>query len=153
MDRKRLTLIMAVCGGLAALGSLLPWATVKSFGGSISASGVESTYGVFVLILGLAAGAAALLVYLGKVGQLIKLDERQHLFIALGCFALALLFTLIQFFSSGYQSVSVMGTEVGASRGFGLWLALLATIGGAGAAFMTVRNPTTTAPPAEPPKM
>src|SRR5262245_27141199 len=51
MDRKRLTLIMAVCGGLAALGSLLPWATVKSFGGSISASGVESTYGVFVLIL------------------------------------------------------------------------------------------------------
>jgi hypothetical protein len=149
MDKKSLTLAAAICGAVTAIGTLLPWATAKTFMMEVSAAGTESTKGVFVLILGLLGGAAALLVHLGKVGQIVKLDEKQHVLIGLGCFALAIILILTTFVDGGYKTQTVMGQEFGASRGIGLWLCLLASLAGGAALFMVLKpslKPTTPAP-------
>ena len=150
MERKQLILVAAICGGVAAVGTLLPWVSVDSgFMGNVSAAGTSTSYGVLVLLLGLAGGVAALLVHLGKVGQIVKLNESQHLYIALGGLAGALLFTLIQFLS-GYPHQTVMGQDFGAHRGVGLWITLIATIAGSAAAFMTMRGAGVSKPPTTP---
>jgi hypothetical protein len=139
MDRKRLALIAAICGGLTALGTLLPWVSIDTVMGSMTAAGTKSGLGVFVMILGLVGGAAALLVHLGKTGQFVKLDERQHFYAALGCLGLALILTFVQLVSSDYKTVAMLGEEMGARRGLGLWLDLFATLGGSAAAFLAVK--------------
>jgi hypothetical protein len=159
--RKQLVLGAAIGGGVAALGTLLPWASAYgtgAFAGMVPASswsGIDSGKGWFVLILALVGGGAALLVHLGKAGQVVKqLNETQHLWASLGALGVALIVVLVQFFNDGYQSQEFMGTKVGVSRGFGLWLCLLGSAAGAAAAFMATRgtNPMTGAanPPAPP---
>jgi hypothetical protein len=150
MDKKQLVLVAAICGGVVALGSLLPWTTAKGLGFTGSSSGVDGFKGVLVLLAGLAAGGAALLVHLGKVGQVLKLDERQHLWIAIGAFGLALLLSLIQFFDGHYRTETAHGVTMGWSRGFGLWLDLLGSIAGGATAWLAMQKgsaPTGGAPP------
>jgi hypothetical protein len=149
MDRKKLALIMTICGGVAVLGTLLSWVVVDGPFASGSAPGTDSTKGVFVLILSLAGGAAALLLFLGKAGELIKLDERQHLLIGTGCLAVALLLVFTQMVSGDYETVKLADESFGTRRGFGLWLDMLATIGGVAAGVMALR-PSGSPAPTEP---
>ena len=131
LTRKQLILGAAICGGVTALGCLLPWVTHEGMmGAGPNFSGLNTSYGWIVFLAGIVAGAAALLVHLGKVGQLVKLTEIQHVYVAVGCFALACLVCLMQMSSSVYQTASVAGYTIGASRGLGLWLSLLGAIGG-----------------------
>src|SRR5688572_27186813 len=107
--RKQLILSAAIGGGVAALGTLLPWYSWSVEAGPFSSSGSISgldtgAKGVLVPLCGLAGGAAALLVHLGKAGTLVKLNEMQHLWIATGALGLCLLLSLIQFFSSYSQA-------------------------------------------------
>ena len=140
LARKQLILGAAICGGVTALGCLLPWVTHEGMmGAGPNFSGLSTSYGWIVFLAGIVAGAAALLVHLGKVGQLVKLTEVQHVYVAVGCFALACLVCLMQMSSSVYQTASVAGYTIGASRGLGLWLSLLGAIGGEAASFLAMR--------------
>ena len=117
---------------------------------SESANGTEGDFnGMFVIILSLLAGAAALLVVLGKT-DILPLDERQHLFASLGLFALAVIVTLTDVFRDLPSKSGGMGDmQVEAGKGFGLYLTLIATAAGAAAAFLAVQKPSM-APPATP---
>jgi uncharacterized membrane protein YdjX (TVP38/TMEM64 family) len=139
MDRKQLVLVAAICGGVTALGALLPWYSIKTPFVSTSASGIDSGRGVVVLLLGIAGGLAALLVHLGKAGQVVKLNEAQHFYVTIGCLGVAALLAVITFFGD-FEKVEAMGQSMGPSRGLGLWLSLLGSIGGAAAAFLVVRK-------------
>ena len=76
-----------------------------------------------------------------NVERIVKqLNETQHLWVALGALGLALLLVLTVFFSGAFETHEVMGQKFGASRGFGLWLSLLGSLAGAGAAFMATRG-------------
>ncbi len=145
MERKQLTLIAAICGAVTFLGVLMPWGVISTDLGPLgtrshSWNGTEAPFqGGFVLVLGLAGGAAALLVFLGKT-SLIKLDEQKHYFIAIGCFGLGLLLTFIDFVSD-YGTHSVMGiTAYEVDRGIGVFLTLLACAGGGVASFLALKK-------------
>lgn len=141
MDRKQLILIAAICGGATALGVILPWATGSAGGfGSVSYNGFNTGWGTLVFICALLAGAAMLLIHLGKVGQFVKLTELQHVYAAMGGFAVASLGTLINFFGREFQSQTVMGQEYGVSRGIGLWLCLIAALGGEAVSFLVMQK-------------
>jgi hypothetical protein len=153
MDRKQLILIAAICGGATALGVILPWATMDapmSVGGSFN--GFNTGWGTLVFLAALAAGAAALLIHLGKIGQFVKLTELQHVYVMVGGFGLATLGTLIHFFSGTYTTVSGMGHEYGWHRGIGLWICLLGTLGGEAVSFLVMKGASSPAPPSTPPK-
>ena len=132
MEKKQLLLIAAVCGGVLFLGSLLAWVKAPSVefmgqtvgGGSIS--GTQFTVGVFVLILGLVGGAAALAMALGKT-DIVKLAPKQYALIAAGALGLAALLSIIKFFEIG-------------PKGIGIWLCFLAGIGGAACMFLVLRQ-------------
>ena len=87
---------------------------------------------------------------LGKT-DLLPLDERQHLFAALGLFALAVIVTLTDVFRDipGVSHVGA-GMKIEAGKSFGLYLTLIATAAGAAASFLAVQKSATT-PPAAPP--
>jgi hypothetical protein len=147
--RKQLILAAVIGGAVTAVGTLFNWVTVSGGAGwtgytqlgTLSVSGVDHGKGIGVLLLGLVGGLAALLVHLGKAGTVVKqLNETQHLWVAVGALGLALLLVLTVFFSGAYETHEVMGQKYGASRGFGLWLSLLGSLGGAVAAFMTVKG-------------
>jgi hypothetical protein len=140
LTRKQLILGAAICGGLTALGCLLPWVTHEGFmGAGPNFSGLNTTYGWIVFLAAIVAGAAALLLHLGKVGQFVKITEIQHVYVAIGCFGLASLICLVQMTSSVYQTASVAGYTIGAGRGLGLWISLLGAIGGEAASFLAMR--------------
>lgn len=106
-------------GGIVAavfvvIGSVLPWATVETWIGSFSASGVEGD-GVLTLILGIAAGV------------LIGLWKRPLVIIGAGVAGLAALITLIDLINLG----RVIGDMAGLGSikpGFGIILTLLASL-------------------------
>lgn len=156
MDRKQLATVAVVCGVVAFVAVLMPWYSVSVSGmpgggaQSQSANGTEGDFsGTFVIILSLLAGAAALLVVLGKT-DVVPLDERQHLFAALGLFALAALVTLTDVFRDlPSMSEGMGGVKMEAGKGFGLYLTLIATLAGAAASFLAVQKPSM-APPAGP---
>jgi hypothetical protein len=165
MDRKQLATIAMVCGVVAFVAVLLPWYSVSvDLGGmpaelremvgqaasSKSLNGTEGDFnGTFVIVLSLLGAAAAALVVLGKT-HVLPLDERQHLFAALGLFALAVVVTLTDVFRDlGGASQSGGGMKVEAGKAFGLYLTLIATLAGAAAAFLAVRM-SATKPPAAP---
>jgi hypothetical protein len=142
MGTKQLTMVAAVCGVVTLLGVLLPWATVdippevaalaRQYGGlaKTSVNGTEGDFkGTIVLILGILGGAAAAGAWLVKPGQL-PFNARQLLTAALGAFALAWILTL----------TDMLRSFEGASRGIGLYLAFLATLAGAVAAFLALRQ-------------
>ena len=140
LTRKQLILGAAICGGVTALGCLLPWVTHEGMmGAGPNFSGLNTSYGWIVFLAGIVAGAAALLMHLGKVGRFVKITEIQHVYVAVGCFALASLVCLIQLSSSVYQTASVAGYTIGAGRGLGLWLSLLGAIGGEVASLLAMR--------------
>ena len=142
MDRKKLSMIAAICGGLVFLGMILPIASVSFLGQSKSFNGFDGDTwggGVIALILSVAAGAAALLVFLDKTDA-VPLDGRQLLFLGVGAFGLSALLVLIQFFSGDYKTAEVSGITMGASRGIGLYLMVLATLGGAAACFLATKH-------------
>jgi hypothetical protein len=151
MGRKQLALVAAACGVIAAFGALLPWVTVE-FVVTQTASGVDSAKGVFVLLLGLLGGAAAAVVGLGKTGQLLKLDEVQHLYIAIAALGLAFLLAVTSFFGNQFAGVELQGERLDfVSRGIGLWLSLLGSLGGGVAAFLATRKPAVGASTPPPP--
>ena len=107
-----------------------------------SANGTEGEFnGVFVIVLSLLAGAAALLVVLGRT-DLLPLDERQHLFASLALFALATVVTAIDV-SRDLPSVSsgMGGMTMKAGKSFGIYLTLLATLAGTAVCSVAVRKP------------
>jgi hypothetical protein len=132
MDKKQLLMIAAVCGGLLFLGALLPWWSASVGPISMSVSGTDFTLGVFILILGLAGGAAALAMALGKT-DIVKLTEKQYAMIAAGAIGLAALFALIKFFD--LKDPSGVG-----GKSIGIWLCLLAGIGGTVCMVMVLRQ-------------
>lgn len=171
MDRKQLATIAAVCGVVAAIAVLLPWYSVSMkmnlegmgdlgshvpglagavSGSSKSVNGTQGDFnGTFVLILGLLGAAAAGLVAAKKT-DVLPLDERQYLFVALGTLALAVILTLIDVFRdlpSASQSSGSM--SISAGKSFGLYLTLIATVAGAAAAFLATRKPATATAAAE----
>jgi len=133
MDQKKLCQIAAICGIVVFVGCLMPWASIsvppqaaaaaKAMGvdldSSISGTNGHWTAGVLVLILGIVGGAAAALTGFGFV-KAIPLPQKTQWIIAAGCLALAALFVVINFLKD-------FGPM---SRGFGLWLSLLASIAG-----------------------
>jgi hypothetical protein len=150
MTRKQLALIAAVCGAVAFVAALLPWASwsIPPQFGNVSIAGVKTTTGgtegefkgVWVIILGLLGGFHALLVHLGKHKQVLPFlpfDERQHLFMSAALFALACILTLTDFLRDFPEQLS---------RGLGLWLALLATAGGAATAVLGTMKPASSTP-------
>ena len=139
MDRKQLATIAVICGAVAFVAVLLPWYSVSTPMGGHSANGTEGEFnGVFVIVLSLLAGVAALLVVLGRT-DLLPLDERQHVFASLVLFALAAVVTLLDVFSDLPSASSGMGIEMGKS--FGMYLTLLATLGGTVVTFLAVMKP------------
>ncbi len=138
MDRKKLSMIAAACGAVVFVAMFLPFA---SFSGPSQFVALLPTFngfdwdgGVVVLILSLVAGAAALLVFLGKT-DVVPLDGRQLLFVGVGGFAVAALLLVIKFFDDWPS-----GQGGGISRGIGLYLMLLATLAGAAACFLATKN-------------
>jgi hypothetical protein len=141
MNPRQLPLAAAICGAAAVVAVLLPWISVTlppeaaAFGFSIpTINGTDGDFkGTWVLILALLAGFHSVLVWKGKHQQVLpflKLDSRQHMFLAAGLFALALVLTLTDF---------LRDFGAGASRGIGLWLTLLATGAGVAAAYLSTR--------------
>lgn len=148
MDRKQLATVAVICGAVAFVAVLLPWYSVSAAGlVNYSANGTEVEFnGVFVILLSLLAGAAALLVVLGKT-DLLPLDERQHLFAALGLFALAAIVTLIDAFRDLPSISSGMGPmKSEAGKSFGLYLTLIATAAGAAASLLATQKPASSSP-------
>jgi hypothetical protein len=110
-------------------------------GASMSVSGTSSELnGTVVLILSL-LGAAAAGATLARAGT-VPLAPRALLFAALGAFGLAFVLTLLDFLEE-------FGPR--ANRGIGLWLAVLATAGGAVAAVLALRKTPLAAPAVAPP--
>jgi hypothetical protein len=168
MNHRQAVMVVAACGLLTLIGVLLPWVTVSvptlpasdlgdsEFGRQMqaqlaaamskaktSANGTEGDFkGTFVLILGVVGGAAAAAT-LARPGT-VPLGSRQLLLVALGTFGLACLLTLTDFFRD----------FSGGSKGIGIFLTLLATLGGAIVSLLALRmTPLTVAtpPPAPPP--
>jgi len=148
MDRKQLATVAVICGAVAFVAVLLPWYSVSAAGlVNYSANGTEVEFnGVFVILLSLLAGAAALLVVLGKT-DLLPLDERQHLFAALALFALAAIVTLIDAFRDLPSISSEMGPmKSEAGKSIGLYLTLIATAAGAAASLLATQKPASSSP-------
>jgi hypothetical protein len=135
---KRLALIAAVCGSLASIGTFLPWVTVDIPMMRLSRAGISTLKGPFVLIAALTGASVALLVGSGKPKRILGLDDRQTLWIALGCMVVAFVLTSIQLVSGDHRQLE--GGEVAIRHGTGLWLDLVTTLGGSVAAFLAVRR-------------
>jgi hypothetical protein len=125
MDKQKLTMFAGIGGAVAAVGVILPWASI-SVGpfGSSSVSGFQVDLGWLVFIGGVAGVATFGLDALGK-GSVIPLAAKQKVLIGLIGLCLASVIVLIRFFDIP-----------GAMRGFGLWLSLLGSLGGAVCAFL-----------------
>ncbi len=138
------TIVAAVAMAVTFLGTLLTWwsVSVKYTGPleleglagqtSTSGQGVDYTKGVFVLVLAL---LALVLFALGLAMSAFPPNVQMGLMAAplaqcvLG--AIALLLTIIGFFSSGTgaaSAVAMAGISVDVSRGFGLWLTLIGAL-------------------------
>jgi hypothetical protein len=138
MDRKQLALIAAICGAVVFVGVLLPWVSVNMGQmGSATANGTEGGFdgGVIILILGIVGAAAAALAWSGNT-KMVPVAPQQQLLIGTGALAVAALLTVINFFKDFGPSIQGMG----ASRGIGLYLTLLASLGGTAAMVMLLRK-------------
>lgn len=141
MNRKLLSLIAAICGAAGFISVFLTWASREIASGKsesydafeLAEGGRLFETGTFVLIFCLLAGAATLLVHL-RMTKVTRIDARQLLFLCVALFGLAALMTVIRFFHEAFEPDQI-------SRGFGIYLAVLATVGGAVASFLAARKP------------
>lgn len=148
MDRKQLATIAVGCAVVVLIGCLaLKWASLSlpkeadAMPAELKAKMLDRfdeeakkhTNQTIPLLLGLAAGAAALLVMLG-MSALVPLDSRQLLFLACGLFALCAILA----FTNPYDFAAEMSDkdkdQLG--RGLGVWVTTLAAAGGAAAAYL-----------------
>lgn len=113
MHKQRLA--MAVCGGLGIIATFLPWV---SFMG-ISASGLSAGI-AGILNLALFGGGIAL----AALGDREQAQEGGMMYGALACFGLGGLYGIFNI------------AQTGGMTGFGLYLVVIAGIGGAVAAFV-----------------
>jgi hypothetical protein len=109
-SQRKLIMVAAIVGVISVF---LPWVTIPFFDQSIN--GFRST-GIIVFLAFIAAGGISLI-----GDQSNKLDKTMWL-AALGVGAIAVIFTLISF-GSFADSSGLTG------NGFGIWLALIASIG------------------------
>ena len=120
---KQVSIGLGICGGLIAIGCLLPWATV--LGGLLSINGIDTNDGTFVLILGIVILVAGIYVHPN-----IRPNKSGYV-IALGCSVLSFLISLIDIIDIG----SLVSDTYFASVGGGLYLCV---IGSAGSLFLSV---------------
>ncbi|MDJ0975202.1 MAG: hypothetical protein QNJ98_12130 [Planctomycetota bacterium] len=151
MDRKQLSLIAAICGGVVVIGMFLPVLNAGTSGmpdipGVDFASKSKSVNGfdkggalILAFILAAAACAAAVMVFLDKTDA-VPFDGRQLLFLAVGAFGLAAVLAVITMLDGDYQTRTIGPVTVGATRGIGLYLMLLGAIGGAAASFLATKQ-------------
>ncbi len=140
MDQKKLCQIAAICGAVVFVGWFMPWLTIEippqakalgiSMDTSISGTSSAWTAGWLVMLLGLVGGAAAALTGFGFV-KAVPLPQKKQWLIAAGCLAGSALFVLINFFKDFSGP---------ASRGLGLYLCLLASLGGAACMVLVLKN-------------
>ncbi|NTW32127.1 MAG: zinc ribbon domain-containing protein [Bacteroidetes bacterium] len=119
-----------IYAGIAFLGlisTFLPWVNVSTaymgFGGSVSANGLNSIFGILAL-MGFFA-VAALTIFGQLIGLTEKLCNQITSFTSIGIAASCLIF-FITIFTSGQQAILYI--QVSTTPGFGLILALLASI-------------------------
>jgi hypothetical protein len=159
LTRKQFALIAAACGLVAVLSVFLPWISIDmpaearaqaaALGMKTSVNGTgEGLNGVLVLILSLVGAGACVLVHQDQT-KVLPLQPRQYLFLGVGVFGLALLLLLLDFFDSLDSPVA----QISASRGFGMYLCLLALLGAVGASYLATTKPAEggAAAPATPP--
>jgi hypothetical protein len=121
MSERQGAMLLLAGGALAAIGSLLPWATVSSGFGSVSINGIEGD-GRFTVVLG---GALALLGFL-RLGT----PPRGNPIIG---FLLAILLGIVGALAYSNLSGGLADAEsefVRASIGIGLYLVLAGAIAG-----------------------
>lgn len=120
---KQVSIGLGICGGLIAIGCLLPWATV--LGGLLSINGIDTNDGTIVLILGIIILVAGIYVHPNFS------PKRSGYVISLICSILSFLISLIDIIDIG----SLTSDTSFASVGGGLYLCV---IGSAGALFLSV---------------
>jgi len=114
---KQVSIGLSICGGLIAIGCLLPWATV--FGGLLSINGIDTSDGTVVLILGIVILVAGIYVH-PNFGP-----KRSGYVIALICSALSFLISLVDMINIG----SLTAETSLASVGGGLYLCVIGSVG------------------------
>lgn len=159
MDAKKVALGVAVCGALTFLGVLLPWYGFsfdlpRGLEGpsGLSLNGTEGDYaGTFTLVLGLVAGAAALIHRKGPP-QGFPLGAYPLALVALGAFGLATVVTLVDLFGHGPQrSFRGHKSPFSGGTGVGLYLTLGATAVGAWFAWRLFKKTPAPSPSVSPP--
>lgn len=124
MSKQRKFILLAAVVGIISI--FLPWLTVSVFGVTNSTNGFRS-YGIVVFLAFLGAAGISLM---GE--QSTTLDQSKWLLV-LAAGAIAFIFTLL-FYTNINSALGMVGT------GFGLWIAILASAGVIGAAWM-YKNP------------
>jgi hypothetical protein len=127
MNRKQLALVATVCGVVVFVGVLLPWVTVNAGPLTMSENGMSKGFdlGIVILLLGIVGAAAAGLAWSDNTKAL-PLPAGQQILIGTIALALAAVLTFANFAKDFGPTVQGMG----ASRGIGLYLTLLAAVGG-----------------------
>jgi hypothetical protein len=117
---RQATMAAIAAGGLAALGSVLPWLEVRTGLGTFTAAGTEGTDGVLTLVIG---ALAALLAFLA----LDQPTPNRRLLILVGAVAITGI-TGYHVLTRGGGQASVAGVDLPTAPGIGLWLTLAAGI-------------------------
>lgn len=136
MDRKKLTLIAMASGAAAALATFLTWVHLSHPVLSKSVSGIESTDGVVILILGAIGAACAWLVFSGRSTT----KASRVLLIGSICFALAATIATIDFLGADRHSDATARLGIEITRAFGFFLVVAATLAGTAASIWAWRK-------------
>lgn len=133
-DNKKLNLLTVASAGVTALAVFLPWATLKHPVLSQSINGIDTGDGLFVLLLGAAAGVCAFLFRQGKV------QKRGVLLAAMICFAVAALISVVDLFRIDQHTNTTAALGIEFSRGIGIFLVVAATLAGTASALFAWRG-------------
>ena len=126
-DQKKYMLIAAAIGVIAVF---LPWATVKSVMGSVSANGLDGDDGVITLII------------VSIVGYLVFRNDKSeeltgnNLYLVVGGFGIAALIGIYDLSNASSSFPSVTNQYVSVNIGIGLYLTALAGVAGAAIPFV-----------------
>lgn len=118
--RSRAALVLAIGGAMTAVGSVLPWVTVKALGITKSMSGVEDTAGVLALL----CGVATLAYGASRIGGAFP-GPRWGQKLLYGVTGLASLIGFVNFESG---DTAVAGSVV-VSAGAGIYLVIFGSVG------------------------